>query len=397
MRLWVLALAGASVSSFAQTSQNAPAPWYISGRVTMDDGTAPSEPVAIQSVCNGIGYVAAVTDSRGQFSFRVGAADNGMLQDASVGRTNPQFGRLQSALAGPGSATPSADPNTSQDSTQQQSGSTDSQPAATTAVGKIQLPTTEHTLDNCELQARLPGYVPATVSLMNRKSADDPSIGTLILRRIEKVEGRTVSVTTLAAPKAARAAYGNGQKAADRNKPDEARRQFEKAVRLYPNFAPAWTSLGEIQTKQNQPGAAASSFENAIQADSKYVPPYLGLAVVQLSQKQWDKLASTTAQALKLDPFNFPQAYFLNALGNYNTHNFEAAEKSAREAERLDSLHKWPQTWHILGLILAFRSDFAAAAAQFRAYLQMAPQAADADQVRTLLARTEELGRAGKP
>ncbi len=384
MRLLGIVLLSLSVAVFAQTSQTAPM-WYVSGQVMMDDGRAPPEPVLIQTVCNGIAHTAAATDSRGFFSFQVGGADNGMAQDASVGRTDAALGRTQSPLAGPGWPTPTVNPYSNQSSAQQ-SGATDSQPTG-------RLPSVERTLDYCELQARLPGYVAASVSLLNRRPADDPSVGTLILRRIGSLEGRTVSATTLAAPKAARSAYENGRKAAARNKLEEARSLFEKAVGLYPQFAPAWASLGDIQVKQEQPENAARSFENAIQADPKYVQPYLGLALVEASQRQWERLTATTAQALKLDPFDYPLAHCLNALGNYNTRNLEAAEKSAREAERLDSGRRWPQSWRLLGSILASRHAFMEAADQFREYLRIAPLAADADLVRKELARVEELAR----
>jgi tetratricopeptide (TPR) repeat protein len=242
----------------------------------------------------------------------------------------------------------------------------------------------------------MPGYMPARVNLPNRRPLDGDSIGTLVLRRMEAAEGRTVSVTTLASPKAARSAYEKGRKAAANDKLDEARSQFENAVRLYPDFAPAWTSLGDIQARQNQPENAARSFERAIQADPKYVQPYLGLALIQAAQKQWDKLTATTAQVIGLDPADYPQAYYLDALGNYNTRRMDAAEKSARQAEKLDSQHRWPQSWHILGMILTSRREYAGAAAQFREYLELAPDAANADQVRTLLGRAEALGATAK-
>jgi len=391
MRLWVFAaMATASVAIFAQTNQNTP--WYLSGQVMMEDGAAPPDSVVIQSVCNGIAYRVAVTDSRGLFNFRVGGADNASLQDASVGRTNPQFGRMESALSGPGSATSTADPITSQNSTQQQSGATDSQQTTVTTSGIMRFPTTERTLDSCELRATLPGFSTASVSLVNRKPMDGAAIGTLILHRIESIEGRTVSVTTLAAPKAARAAYGEGRKAAARGELEKARAQFEKAVALYPQFAPAWAELGQLQAKQKQLESAARSYQNAIQADPKYVQSYLGLAFVELSQKEWDKLTGTAEQALRLDPFDYPQAYCLHAIGDYNNNRMEAAEKSARQAEKIDVERQWPQSWRVLGLILTARHEFAGAAAQLREYLRLAPRASDVAQVQKELARAEELG-----
>ena len=52
------------------------------------------------------------------------------------------------------------------------------------------------------------------------------------------------------------------------------------------------------------------------------------------SGSRWRELTDTV---VKLDSFDYPQAYFLNALSNYYLKNIDAAEKSAREAVRLDT------------------------------------------------------------
>ncbi len=62
--------------------------WYLSGRVLLEDGTKPSQPVTIEAACNGTVYVAARTDKRGEFSFRLGLTANRGLQDATVGRVD---------------------------------------------------------------------------------------------------------------------------------------------------------------------------------------------------------------------------------------------------------------------------------------------------------------------
>src|SRR5919204_1914830 len=45
---------------------------FLSGKVVLQDGTAPSEPAAIQTVCRGRKKTEAYTDSRGYFSFQFG-------------------------------------------------------------------------------------------------------------------------------------------------------------------------------------------------------------------------------------------------------------------------------------------------------------------------------------
>ena len=84
----------------------------------------------------------------------------------------------------------------------------------------------------------------------------------------------------------------------------------------------------------------------------------------------------------------------MNALANYNLRNIDAAEKSAREAERLDTQGRFPRSWKLLGIILASRSAFPEAADQMRGYLKFAPQAPDAGAVRAQLSQLEALSGA---
>ena len=98
-----------------------------------------------------------------------------------------------------------------------------------------------------------------------------------------------------------------------------------------------------------------------------------------------------TDKLVKLDPFDYPQAFFFNSVANYNLQNFEAAEKSALAAERLDTRHAFPKVSHILGMLLAMKKDYAGAAEHFKAYLKFAPTAEDAPKVRSQLAEVEKI------
>jgi len=371
--------------AFGQTAPGAV--WYLTGRVILEDGVPPGERVDIQTICNGQGYVAAHTDSKGFFSFRLGAAGNRTLQDASVGLADGSFGRPVTAMGPP----PQSTAQTTSD-TQQQTSTSDSQQAAPAPAPRGGI--NDRSLRNCELSARLPGFRSETISLANRRTMDAPDIGTIVLYRLAVVEGRTVSVTTLAAPKAARKAYETGLAALKKGKLADAGASFEKATNLYPEYAGAWCELGKLRLRQRRPEEARRSFQAAIQADPRYLDPYLGLSALEAGDRQWRQLADTTGQALRLAPFDYPRAYYWNAVANYNLRNLDAAEKSAREAERLDTRQQFPETWRLLGTILADGRRFAEAAVQLREYLLLAPRAADADGVRARLAEAEKLSAA---
>jgi cytochrome c-type biogenesis protein CcmH/NrfG len=71
------------------------------------------------------------------------------------------------------------------------------------------------------------------------------------------------------------------------------------------------------------------------------------------------------------------------------------AEKNVRQAVKLDTQHRFPQSGYLLGLILAQRRDYANAADQFREYLKLAPDAADAVIAKQKLDQIEKITAEG--
>ena len=348
------------------TSQSMPVPVPLSGRVMVDDGTAPPETVVIERVCNGNVRAEGYTDHKGYFSVDLGM-DQGVPQDASTsgGRFDDTGMRL---------------PGQTQ-----------------TASGMGGSAMSDQRYRNCDLRANLPGYRSQLVSLANRRAMDSPDVGTIFLHRLGNVEGRLISAISLAAPKDARKAFEKGLDLAKKNKLDDAVKNYQKAVDVYPKYSAAWFELGKLQAAKGQADAAHQSFDAAVGADPKYLSPYLELSRLALGAKNWRELADVSGRALKLDPFDYPQQFFLNSVANYNLQNMDAAEKSAREAEKLDTEHHYPQVSHLLGVILAQRQDYTGAADEMRNYLKFAPGATDAATVRGQLDQLEKLSAQSAP
>jgi tetratricopeptide (TPR) repeat protein len=209
------------------------------------------------------------------------------------------------------------------------------------------------------------------------------------------VEGRVISATSLNAPKDAKKAFEKGQDAIKRKKFDEATKNMQKAVEVYPKYAAAWFDLGRLQERENNIDEAKKSYRSAIASDTRYIQPWLALSEIAVREKNWEDVAETTGKALKLDPFSYARAYFYNSVANFNLKKYDDAEKSAREAVKLDSKHEFPKAEHLLGILLAERRDYTAAAQQMRNYLKFAPGAQDAATVRTQLAEIEKMASGG--
>lgn len=339
-------------------------PVFLSGKVVMEDGTPPPEPVIIERICGGQPRPEAYTDSKGRFSFQLGQ-NTALIADASTGSTYDFPGESRTS----------------------------------SASGLARNRTfSERDLIGCDLRASLPGYRSDVVSLAGRRLMDNPDVGTIVLRRLGHVEGTTISATTLAAPKDAKKAYEKGKEEARKKKFDEALKQFQKAVQIYPQYAAAWFELGLIHQQQNRKEQAREAYARSLAADAKYTKPYLQLALLAAQERNWQEVADTTDRLLRLDAFDYPQAYFFNSVANLNLRKLDAAERSAREGLKLDAQNRIPRMKHLLGVILANKQDYHGAAEQLRAYLPHAANDQEAESIRKQLAELDRLtGRSAAP
>ena len=169
---------------------------------------------------------------------------------------------------------------------------------------------------------------------------------------------------------------------------------LRKAVESYPKYAVAWCSLGDALDQQKRGQEAEKAYLESIAADAKYVSPHLAMLQHAVGSRDWEQIAQRSDTVIKLNPFNYPQAWFLNSAALYNMKNLEGAEKSAREAVRLDPEHRNPRALQLLGVILADKGSYSEALENMRGYVSFAPAAPDVESVRRQMAELERLGGA---
>jgi tetratricopeptide (TPR) repeat protein len=248
--------------------------------------------------------------------------------------------------------------------------------------------------DDCDLRASLPGFVSTTVPMRVESDMSLVDVGTIVLTRMGGVEGSTISVTSMAVPKEAHAAFEKGRKAGSEKKFDEAVKELNKAVAIYPQYAIAWSLLGEIHRLQNQFEPAKKEYAQALASDPKFVSPYFGLAAMAVVEGKWAEAARLTDQLVQLNPFAYPLAYFFNAAANYNLGKLDAAEQSARKFQQMDMAHTRPDIATLLASILAEKHQYAEAAQLYRDYLAARPDAPNAAALKSEAQRLEGLSTA---
>jgi Tfp pilus assembly protein PilF len=329
-------------------------PVFVSGKVMLQGGGALPEPVPIERVCNGTVRREGYADTKGQFEFQLGL--NLTFQDASENDT--RIAPTSQSRSGSGNSLRPLE------------------------------------LNGCELRAVLAGYQSSVVNL--RIMGGDTwqyEVGTIFLKRIGNAPGTTISVTSMAAPKDAMRALEKAQKI-KAEKPAEA--ELNKAVKIYPQFAAAWTLLGDLHREHNDFNTARTDYEQAIAADPQFVNPNYGLAMIALQEKKWDDTIRLTEQVIKLNAAAYPLAYFLNAAANYNSQKFEPAEENAKKFKALDTQHSHPEVCLLLSYLYSGRQDYAAAAGEIREYLTLAPSSPDAESLKNDVKRFEDLSVSAK-
>jgi len=328
--------------------------FFFSGKVIMDDGTPPPEPVQIERVCNGIAKPEAWTDTKGRFSFQLGQ-NNTMMADASTSSGDGIFGGGPSM---PGMA------------------------------GGRQI--TERDLMGCELRAALPGFRSDVYSLAGRRSLDNPDVGTVVLHRLAKVDGFTFSATSAYAPKDAKKAFDKGRDLMKKKKVDAAAVELQKAVGTYPKYAAAWYELGVIYQSQSKMDEARKAYEESIKADEKFITPYAQLTRITAGQAKWEEAATFSAKVIRLNPFFSPEIYFLNGVANLNLQKLQEAEESTQEALKMDPKRVNPRAMALMGMIHAQKGEYKLASEALKQYLTLVPKANDAERIRGQIAQIEK-------
>jgi tetratricopeptide (TPR) repeat protein len=316
-------------------------PYFLAGRVVLEDGSPPPEPVPIVRSCgSGAGVPLGFTDTKGRFTFGAGTDSSAMMDVQNRDSTNP----FASGYSDP--------------------------------MG-------------CELRAVATGFSSDAVSLGTQRLLDSPDVGVIVLRRLEGIRGSTFSETTLRAKEGARKAFENGRQLSRKEKYDEAAREFEKAVQAAPGFAAAWFELGLVRQLRGRIEEARKAYRASVAADPEFVKPYRQLAVLSFQEQDWPAVLEATDRLLWLDPISYADAYSYDAVARLYTGQLEKAEKSAREASRLDPDFKIPRSRYVLAAVLIEKRDYSGAATALRDYIAHASPGPELEQARSMLSQLD--------
>ena len=371
----------------------------------LSDGTPPGEPVTIVRDCWGQRRPETYTDSKGRFSFQLGARNSPAFANASTSPASDVFGA--SPFLAPGMGGPSTNLmdaarmghvqacELEHDLKRQRNSEGEGSQASTgtprvNAFGRVDL-------SGCELRASLRGYRSESIQLRHRSVVDDLNVGVIILHPLAKGQGVSVSATSLAAPKQAKKAYQKALK--ELRKKDaihwfaarKAIEQLEKAVAEYPEYAKAWSLLGRTRLSINDKEGAREAFDKATKADPKYLKPYMPLLRMELAEKRWAEVNLVSERLLNLNP-HMTEAQYYRAVAAFNLGKMDLAEDLALGIQSGEGSERFPDTHRLLGMIHARQGNFPLAATAYRDFLAAQPMSPVAKDLRRQLSKWQAQG-----
>lgn len=339
------------------TTPSIQSPIFYSGKVLLDTGTPPPNPVAIIRSCAGLNRRETFTAPDGSFSFMLGERFRDTTPDAS---DDTRFSSENNAVT-------------------------------RNAMAASGLTNPNSFISDCELRADLPGYSSTTIRL--DPSMNNSTVGIIMLHnRAKKAEGM-VTAASLEVPAKARKEYEKGSEQLEKGNLPEAEKTLHKAIDEYPKFAEAWTRLGDLEQRRNNPDAAEKDYQEAISADPNLPLPYLRMAFLQATAKNWEDTRRLTEKLISLDPTDFPLAYYYNSVAEFNLQHLDKAESMALRAESMDKQHSEPRVELLLATICTAKGAYSAAADHYRTYLALVPNGPLTERIKTDMAKMEELAK----
>jgi hypothetical protein len=195
----------------------------------------------------------------------------------------------------------------------------------------------------------------------------------------------TISVVRLSIPAKAQQEFERGSNALGHKDWPEAKKRFEAAIAIFPNYDLAYNGLGDAALASGDNTAARTAFEKAISLNKDFAEPYRNLAKVSFAEHKFDEADTLLTQSLVIDPAN-ARALTYAANAELITHKYSEAIEHARKVHTLP--HDGLAGAHIIAArALEATQQPAEAVKEYRLYLAEEPAGRDVPIARDAIAR----------
>jgi len=187
-------------------------------------------------------------------------------------------------------------------------------------------------------------------------------------------------------PKKALDRFLAGSKLASANKLPESIVEFQKAIEAYPAFYQAQVELGKVYLKLARFEDAISSFRSALKTEPNDHGALLHLGVALLNLKRLAEAEPELGRAAELDTASVQAPYYLGVI-KYEQGGFDAAVTFFEKARELNGTKPFPMLHKYLAGSYIKKERWRDAGNELEIYLREAPDAKDAENIRTTISQ----------
>lgn len=198
-----------------------------------------------------------------------------------------------------------------------------------------------------------------------------------------------VSASLAKVPKAALEQFKKALEAVGKNDAKLAIVKLSEAVRLYPQFAEAYSELGSLYLKTGELNKAEEALRKTLQLNEKNPTAQLNYGIVLLNQRKMYEAEKQLEKAVLADEkAATPHMYLGIALLGLNY--LEYAEKEFLKAISLKDDEKLAMAHRYLGGIYMKKGSYQQAVDELEKFLKLAPKAPDAEKIRATIGQLRE-------
>lgn len=195
------------------------------------------------------------------------------------------------------------------------------------------------------------------------------------------LKNEVVNVKYADVPKNALKVCQKGLEYSREGKIEEAIKAFQQSIALYPQFSVPHTELGKIYLKKGLIDEAIAELNLAIKYDPRDFDAKLNYGMALMSKKDIGNAEKEFRAAAELDKNAVTPHFYLGFL-YMQSNNLEGAQKEMEMAKSLKGDKDLPKVHYYLGGIYWRQKQYKLAAEELEKYVQLVPNAQDADQTR---------------
>jgi tetratricopeptide (TPR) repeat protein len=192
-----------------------------------------------------------------------------------------------------------------------------------------------------------------------------------------------INAALASVPEKARKLYEKGIEQARAEDPVKAVESLKQAVSLYPNFPLAFNELGVQYLKLREVNKAIDSLKEACRLNADAYTSRLNLGVALLEANLAKEAEEYLRESLKLNNA-VPSAHMYLGIALLRLNHFDEAEKELVVATGANATYLGMANYY-LGGIYWKKQDYVRAVEQLEKYLQLTPNAPDAERVRATI------------